>query len=407
MALGAAETGSVAEPAGRVNAGIGPRLRPPYNGPMPAKLAIALSGGVDSALAALLLRDQGHDLVGLFMRSGVGPGAASAVTDLPPCEDDRSAEDARRVAQWLGIELRVVDAADDFARLIAHFVGEYGHGRTPNPCVVCNREIKFGRLLNEARAAGAEALATGHYARIVTGTRDRADGSDVPHLLRGADRTKDQSYALFAIGGEKLPHIRFPLGGLTKAEVRELARRRGAPSHDRPESQDVCFVAGDYLDLIRQRRPELLRPGPIVDETGREVGQHEGIAGVTIGQRKGLRVALGEPRYVVGLDPATATVRLGPNELLFVRDMTVAEVTWLTTEPPPPGVAMRAEVQIRYRHRAAAATITPTGDGGALVRFDAAQRAITPGQAAVFYDGPRVLGGGWIARAGDDAEPGS
>jgi tRNA-specific 2-thiouridylase len=352
---------------------------------MNRKIVVAMSGGVDSSVAAMLLRDQGFEVVGLFMRSGVSREASGTRT----CCSLADAADARRVAEQIGATFYVLNFADEFERLIDRFVAEYGRGRTPNPCIVCNRDLKFGRLIDYADAIGAPEVATGHYARV-----EKCDGTAA--LLRGVDRRKDQSYVLFPIAYRRLARIVLPLGGLSKDETRRLARQRGLLVRDKEESQEICFVTGDYLDLIRQRRPELLQAGPIVDETGREVGRHEGIAAFTIGQRKGVRVAFGQPRYVVRLDPATATVYVGKDEDLLAAGLVVEDVNWLL--PEAPAESFEAEVQIRYRHAAARAWLTVTGEG-VNVRFVEPQRAVTPGQAAVFYQGDRVLGGGWIAKA--------
>ena len=225
-----------------------------------------------------------------------------------------------------------------------------------------------------------------------------ADCDGEPALFRGADPHKDQSYALFPIAYERLRRVALPLGRQTKDQTRRLAREHGLLVRDKEESQDICFVPGDYVDLIRQRRPDLLKAGPIVDENGKEVGRHEGIAAFTIGQRRGVRVAFGEPRYVVRLDAETATVVVGPNEDLMAGGLVVENINWLTGQVPADGSSFEAEVKIRYRHTAAPAEVRVTG-AHADVRFRTAQRAVTPGQAAVFYQGDRVLGGGWIARA--------
>ncbi|MBN2582964.1 MAG: tRNA 2-thiouridine(34) synthase MnmA [Planctomycetes bacterium] len=357
------------------------------------KVVVAMSGGVDSSVAALLLKRQGWDVTGLFMRSGLSEGPPEARS----CCSQSDALDARRVAVQIGVPFYVLNFADDFDRLIDYFVSEYGRGRTPNPCIVCNRDLKFGRLLDYANTIGAEAVATGHYARLADCDGERA-------LLRSVDPGKDQSYALFPIPYERLARVVLPLGEQTKDDSRRIAAEHGLRVHDKQESQDACFVAGDYADLIRERRPELLRPGPIVDECGREVGRHPGIAAFTIGQRRGVRVAFGEPRYVVRLDAETATVHVGPHEHLLARGLLVEDVNWLTGRPPREGETIEAAVKIRYRHSATPAEVRCRG-GRVEVRFAEPQRAVTPGQAAVFYVGDRVLGGGWIARALSGEEP--
>ena len=354
---------------------------------------MAMSGGVDSSVAALMLKEQGFEVTGLFMRSGLDSEESGTRT----CCSLADARDARRVAQQIGLPFYVLNFAEDFDRLMDHFVAEYGSGRTPNPCIMCNRDLKFGRLVDYADKIGARLVATGHYARV-------ADCDGEPALFRGADPRKDQSYALFPIAYERLRRVALPLGRQTKDQTRRLARERGLLVRDKGESQDICFVPGDYIDLIRERRPDLLQAGPIVDETGKEVGRHEGIAAFTIGQRRGVRVAFGEPRYVLRLDAATATVVVGPNEHLMAGGLVVEDINWLTGQVPADGSSFEAEVQIRYRHTAAPAEVRVTG-AHTDVRFRWPQRAVTPGQAAVFYQGDRVLGGGWIARALDSEGP--
>jgi tRNA-uridine 2-sulfurtransferase len=355
---------------------------------MTRKAVVAMSGGVDSSVAALLLKRQGYHVIGLFMRSGL------QVTDEPTghqsCCSEADASDARRVADQIGADFYVLNFAAEFGQLIDYFVDEYGRGRTPNPCIVCNRDLKFGHLARYADRVGAEVIATGHYARV-----ESIDGTAA--LLRGADGGKDQSYSLFPIPLEVLDRVALPLGTMTKSETRRLAREADLLVRDKDESQEICFVADDYVDLIRERRPELLRPGAIVDETGREVGRHDGIAGFTIGQRRGLRVAFGEPRYVTRIDPLTATVFVGRDDDLMAAGLRVESIHWLM--PERAGQRFEADVQIRYRHRAERGEIRPAPGGGAEVVFSRPQRAVTPGQAAVFYDGDRVIGGGWIAEA--------
>ena len=353
------------------------------------KVIVAMSGGVDSSVAACLLRQQGYQPVGVFMCAGL---VGDATEGPRRCCSPEDSADARRVAQRLGFPLSVLDFAADFERLIDHFCAEYGRGRTPNPCVLCNRDLKFGRLLATADALGAAFVATGHYARVeFEAGRWR--------LKRGLDRTKDQSYFLFSIPPERLERIRFPLGELTKPEVRAIARREGLPVHDKAESQEVCFVRGTVGELVAARRPDLVRPGPILDLEGRTLGRHAGIVNFTIGQRRGLGVALGEPRYVVAIRAEDAAIVVGPAEAVLRRAFLAEDVVW---HERPPAEPVRADVQIRYRHPAAPAWLTrldPDADGHerAEVHFDEPQSAVTPGQAAVFYRDDRVTGGGWIA----------
>jgi len=366
---------------------------------MPArkgKVVVAMSGGVDSSVAAGLLVEQGYEVVGLSMCTGVSEDGAGAPEDEPPdrprgCCSPTDAADARAVARHLGIGFYALDFSGPFDRLIEHFADEYLRGRTPNPCILCNRDLKFGRLADYGRSGGADFIATGHYARI-----DRHNGTW--RLRRGIDRAKDQSYVLYGLERDWLGHTLFPLGGLTKQQVRAEAQRLGLEVGDKGESQDICFAPDrDYARVVRQRRPEGFREGQILDETGSEVGRHAGLAHYTVGQRRGLGVAMGRPYYVTALDAARNAVVIGPEEALMSDYLEAGEVRWHTEMPGEP---LRASVQIRYTHTAAPATIEPAGDSRVRIRFDAPQRAITPGQAAVFYEGDVVLGGGVIETSG-------
>ncbi len=359
------------------------------------KVVVAMSGGVDSSVAAYLLKEHGYQPLGVFIAGAGGPGGRrllrrGAAARIAP----DAAADAQRVAQRLNIGLEILDLSADFDRLIDHFCAEYGRGRTPNPCILCNRDLKFGRLFEYAHAMGARCVATGHYARVEWEAGQW-------HLKRALDRAKDQSYFLFPVGPDRLERVRLPLGEMTKDETRRIARDLGLPVHDRPESQDICFVERGVGGLIRARRPDLVRPGPILDLEGNELGRHEGIVDFTIGQRRGLGIALGEPRYVVAIQAEDAAVIVGPAEALRSRGLVAEEVVWHETVPAEP---IRADVQIRHRHPAAPAWIThldaaADSDGRAEVTFDEPQPAVTPGQAAVFYRDDRILGGGWIAEA--------
>jgi tRNA-specific 2-thiouridylase len=358
---------------------------------MVSPIAVALSGGVDSATAAALLCEAGHRVVGLTMRLYDARGTTAAVGR---CCGPRDIEDARRVAAHLGIPFYVCNYEAEFtARVVDDFVAEYSAGRTPNPCVRCNQHIKFTPLMKRARALGCEQLATGHYARIETGS----DG--VLRLGRARDRGKDQSYFLFNMPADALPHVLFPLGGMTKEEVRAHAKRLGLPNCDKPESQEICFVPdGDYAAFVAKRAPAAAdaRVGEIVDSDGRVFGAHDGVHRFTVGQRRGIGVSAGdgEPRYVVSVDALTRRVTVGSPAALEKRAIDLADVTWAGAPPPAP---LRASVQIRYRHPPMPATIAVVDGGKAHVTFDAPERAPAPGQAAVFYDGETVLGGGFIA----------
>jgi tRNA-specific 2-thiouridylase len=342
-----------------------------------------MSGGVDSSVAAALLVEQGFEVIGVTLHLA---GSGSRCCSL---ED---AEDARRVAEQLGIRFYVSNQQDAFRReVIEPFADAYLAGRTPLPCAVCNRRFKFGSLLARARALGAEGVATGHYARLEddpeTGER---------RLLRARDRAKDQSYFLFDLSAQQLAGARFPLGELEKDEVRARARALGLATAEKPESQEICFVpAGDYARVVEEIRPGAAPgEGDVVDAAGRVLGRHGGIHRFTVGQRRGLGVAGGERRYVRALDAGANRVVVGSEAELAVRGARLEGVRWIGTPPAGP---VEAAVRIRYRHPGSAARIEGAADGSAAVWFEAPVAALAPGQAAVFYAGERVLGGGWIA----------
>lgn len=348
-----------------------------------------MSGGVDSSVAAWLLQRAGHDLVGLFMRNGVHVEEGEA--HKKSCCSVGDARDARMVAARLGFPFQAVDLKQEFRQVIRYFLDEYARGRTPNPCAVCNRDLKFDRLLRFAEELGAGAVATGHYARVeLVGER--------VHVLRGVDRGKDQSYQLFCVAEANLRRTRLPLGGLEKREVRRLAEEAGLRTAAKPDSQEICFVpSNDYRRLLADEGVEL-HPGELVDGAGRVLGTHQGTEHFTIGQRRGLGVALGRPMYVVEIQPESGTVVLGSEEECATRELETGALNLIGFEPPAGG-AFRAEVQVRYHHRAAPATVE-VGANGARIVFDEPQHAVAPGQGAALYRGERLLGGGWIERAG-------
>jgi tRNA-specific 2-thiouridylase len=352
------------------------------------KVLVAMSGGIDSAVSAALLIEEGWDAAGVFMRHGVAPSPAARPGKQGCCSLD-DAWDARRVADKLGMPFYVLNFEREFDRIVTYFVDEYDRGATPNPCIRCNRDLKFGRLFDYADSIGAHHVATGHYAR--TGL---IDGRVT--LRRGVDDRKDQSYVLFPLTQAQLSRCLFPVGGIPKTEVRNIARRLDLRIAEKPESQEICFVPdNDHRTLLKERLGDRARPGDLVTPNGEVVGTHPGHQFFTIGQRKGLGVALGRPVYVVAIDPHLNRVVIGDDEDLRSREFEVEEVNWIA---PVPSIAVRASVKIRYNGPGAAAAVEVAGDGTARVRFDEPQRAVTPGQAAVFYRDDEVLGGGWIRR---------
>ena len=345
-----------------------------------SRVLTAMSGGVDSSVSALLLREAGFDVVGVFMRNGVTASPAAAEKSCCSASDAR---DAAGTADCLGIPFYAIDYAAEFGALIDHFAAEYRRGRTPNPCVLCNQHLKFGHLFTLADSVGAETVATGHYA-------DVRDGK----LYRAHDAAKDQTYYLFGVDRDALARVQFPLGRLTKAEVRARARAAGLAAAEKPESMEICFVtSGDYRDVVRTRGG-VGQAGCFVDVNGARLGEHDGVAGFTVGQRRGLP-ALGTPHYVREIRPATGEVVLVERDGLL-DDVAVARgVNWLVDTPGRAGVD--AQVKIRARSDAVPARVVPSADDDSVrIEFARPVAAVTPGQAAVFYDGDLVLGGGWL-----------
>jgi tRNA-uridine 2-sulfurtransferase len=358
-----------------------------------------MSGGVDSSVAAWLLRQEGHDVIGLFMRHGVGFAERCDVGSGPTgghkqgCCSAADAEDARRVAELLEIPFYAVNFDEEFGRIVEYFVAEYTAGRTPNPCIMCNTWLKFGKLFEYADSVGAQYVATGHYARLVCGGNAGGD-SDTPTLCRGRDESKDQSYVLFGIDRGLLSRLRFPVGEHRKDEIRQIAQRIGLRVAEKKDSQEICFVPDqDHARFIRAQRGTVDTSGEIVTTDGTVVGRHDGLERFTIGQRKGLGIALGQPRFVIRLEPAQRRVVIGTRDELERTSLTASAANWLIEAPKEP---FRCRVKIRYRSRAVGALVGPLPDGRFSVEFDEPRHGVAPGQAAVCYDGDRVLGGGWI-----------
>jgi tRNA-uridine 2-sulfurtransferase len=356
--------------------------------PRRARVVVGMSGGVDSSVAAWLLKEQGYDVVGVTMK--VWPqDCISRAEDK--CCGPQAIADARGVAHSLGIPHYVVDEADQFEKMVIdYFTAEYKSGRTPNPCVMCNEKVKFGNLWGKAKAIGADYIATGHYA-IIEHRADRAV------LRKGRDPRKDQSYFLFSLRQAQLQRALCPLGAMEKTEIRAIARQLGFKTADKVDSQEICFVPGnDYKAFLRSHlEPKEFHPGRIRDKWGTDLGPHAGIELFTIGQRKGLPGGSAAPRYVIDIDPETASVIVGDVEDLEVKEFELDSAIWHLPEDVEP---FEATVKIRYAHSGAAALVEPLPNGRARVRFEEAQRSVTPGQAAVCYLGDVVLGGGWICR---------
>ncbi len=348
-----------------------------------------MSGGVDSSTTAGILKERGFEVVGATMCLGrVHQGASGGRR----CCDASNIEDARRVALLLGIPFYVFELGKDFEKeVVQYFCDEYLRGRTPNPCILCNEKIKFGSFLKKALEMGADYVATGHYARI---EYNELEGEYI--LKKGIDRRKDQSYFLFSLTQSQLRYSLFPLGEYRKEEVRKKAYQFGLPIHNKFESQEVCFISeNSYRYFLTERAGDtLIQPGPILDREGNILGKHKGIAFYTIGQRRGLGLAKGRPLYVIEIDREKNTLLVGEEREVYRDTFVVNRVNWISSKKIE--TSIRAQVKIRYNHFGAEAVLSPRGDDEWVVKFKIPQKAITPGQAAVFYEGDRVLGGGWI-----------
>lgn len=369
-----------------------------------AKVLLAMSGGVDSSVAAHLLREQNHDVVGVFMRHGesspaAGPSEGPSPGGSLPVLDNRhghkqgccsasDALDARRVAEHLDIAFYALNLEQEFSQIIDYFVDQYTAGRTPNPCVMCNNWIKFGKLFEYADSIGADFVATGHYARL---TGDPAAG---PQLRRGRDVAKDQSYVLFGVSRELLDRMLLPVGDYHKTQIRVLAQRLGLRVADKRDSQEICFVtSGHHGQFVASRRGVRDTRGEIATTGGKIVGSHDGIERFTVGQRKGLGIAMGQPYFVVRIEADSRRVVIGTKDELARTELFARQLNWLVDEPDKP---LRCAAQIRYNSRAVAATAEPLDGGRLRILFDQPCYGVAPGQAVVCYDEDRVLGGGWI-----------
>jgi tRNA-specific 2-thiouridylase len=348
------------------------------------KVAIAMSGGVDSSVAAALLKEGGHEVIGVTMRI------------MPADENTASAETtAADVASRLGITHYIFDLRDVFERrIIDNFCQDYRMGRTPNPCIMCNKFIKFGALRDKVKELGVHFLATGHHARI---EKDESSGRYL--LKKGRDRMKDQSYFLCQIKQEQLKRTLFPIGNMTKDRVKRIAAERGFPAVSRPESQEICFIPdGDYKKFLERYVPQVSRPGKILDQSGKVLGNHQGVASYTVGQRKGLGIFAARPLYVTSIESQDNTITVGTKAQTYGSELTADNLNWIAI--PHPTTPIQVKAKIRYRHPEAEATLIPRDENTIYVKFSEPQMAITPGQVVVFYDGDTIIGGGTISKQG-------
>jgi tRNA-specific 2-thiouridylase len=358
------------------------------NGNRQKRVVVAMSGGVDSSVAAALLVEQGYDVVGLMLRLWAEQGGAANRCCTPD-----AVQDARRVADRLGIPFYVRDYKDVFrATVVDFFIDGYAQGVTPNPCIVCNRDIRFDRLLNEAMSLGGDYLATGHYARV------RQTEAGAYQLLKGIDPAKDQSYMLYTMTQARLARILLPVGEYSKSDIRRIAQDKQLPVFNRPDSQDLCFLgAGDYRAFLQRNAPEVVQPGPILDRSGSRIGEHQGLAFYTIGQRKGLGIAAPQPMYVLEKDVATNSLVVGTLAELGQPGLIARQVSFISGQPATGPLAVTAK--IRYKAKEAAAVLRPLSEDRVELLFETPLRDITPGQAVVFYQDEQALGGGIIEKA--------
>ena len=349
-----------------------------------------MSGGVDSSVTAAILKEKGYEVIGVTMQ--IWPEHGQSTSNEQSCCSVEAVNDARKVADELRMKYYVLNFKEIFQKeVVDYFISEYSRGRTPNPCIMCNRKIKFEHLLRKARALEADYLATGHYVRL-----EKSNGKFI--LKKGIDPEKDQSYALYNLTQDQLKHLLFPLGQLEKDRTRDIAYKYGLPVYAKSDSQEICFVSGNnYGDFIKEKNPETVVPGPVVDKNGNEVGKHKGLPYYTVGQRRGLGLALGYPVYVKEIDFERNTLVVAPKEDIFAEGLIASDINWISGDEPDDEV--ETEIKIRYNSSPVPGTVKTKGKDRVEVSFEQSQAAVTPGQSAVFYAGEELLGGGIIEKA--------